>query len=49
MVAEALTNVAKHAGDATVEVEVATADGRVRLGLRDDGGRGRPGPVPRPS
>jgi signal transduction histidine kinase len=37
VVAEALTNVAKHAGASLVRVEVAAADGRVRLGIRDDG------------
>ena len=42
MVAEALTNVAKHPGDATVEVEVATADGRVRWGYAMTGGGADP-------
>jgi signal transduction histidine kinase len=37
VVAEALTNVAKHAGASLVRVEVAAQDGRVRLGIRDDG------------
>jgi signal transduction histidine kinase len=37
VVAEALTNVAKHAGASLVRVEVAAQDGRVRLGVRDDG------------
>jgi signal transduction histidine kinase len=37
VVAEALTNVAKHAGASLVRVEVAAEDGRVRLGVRDDG------------
>jgi signal transduction histidine kinase len=35
--AEALTNVAKHARASRVQVEVGTDDGRVRLGVRDDG------------
>src|ERR687892_2448417 len=42
VVAEALTNVAKHAGDATVEVEVATADGGSGWGYAMTGG----GPTP---
>ena len=37
VVAEALTNVAKHAEASLVQVEVAAADGRVRLDVRDDG------------
>jgi signal transduction histidine kinase len=37
VVAEALTNVAKHAGASVVEVEVDAEDGLVRLGVRDDG------------
>ena len=35
--AEALTNVAKHAGASVVQVEVAADDGLVRLGICDDG------------
>ena len=35
--AEALTNVAKHAGASVVQVEVDTDDGLVRLSIRDDG------------
>jgi signal transduction histidine kinase len=35
--AEALTNVAKHAGASVVQVEVDTDDGLVRLDIRDDG------------
>jgi signal transduction histidine kinase len=37
VVAEALTNVAKHANASTVQVAVAADDGRVRLDVRDDG------------
>jgi signal transduction histidine kinase len=37
VVAEALTNVAKHANASAVRVEVDTDDGLVRLGVRDDG------------
>jgi signal transduction histidine kinase len=37
VVAEALTNVAKHAEASLVQVEVAATDGRVRLDVRDDG------------
>ena len=37
VVAEALTNVAKHANASLVEVEVAATDGRVRLDVRDNG------------
>jgi signal transduction histidine kinase len=37
VVAEALTNVAKHAGASVVQVEVDTEAGLVRLGVRDDG------------
>ena len=37
VVAEALTNVAKHARASLVQVEVAASDGRVRLDVRDDG------------
>jgi signal transduction histidine kinase len=37
VVAEALTNVAKHARASVVEVEVAVDDGLVRLGITDDG------------
>jgi signal transduction histidine kinase len=37
VVAEALTNVAKHADASLVQVEVAADDGRVRLDVRDDG------------
>jgi signal transduction histidine kinase len=37
VVAEALTNVAKHAEASLVQVEVAATDGRVRLDIRDDG------------
>jgi signal transduction histidine kinase len=35
--AEALTNVAKHAGASMVQVEVDSDDGLVRLSIRDDG------------
>jgi signal transduction histidine kinase len=35
---EALTNVVRHAGAATVDVAVAWADGRITLEVRDDGG-----------
>jgi signal transduction histidine kinase len=35
--AEALTNVAKHAGASVVQVQVDTGDGLVRLDIRDDG------------
>jgi signal transduction histidine kinase/CHASE3 domain sensor protein len=37
VVAEALTNVAKHANASAVEVDVETDDGLVRLAVRDDG------------
>jgi signal transduction histidine kinase len=37
VVAEALTNAAKHAGALVVRVEVDTDDGLLRLGIRDDG------------
>jgi len=37
VVAEALTNVAKHAGASVVQVEVDAEDGLLRLGVRDDG------------
>ena len=37
VVAEALTNVAKHAGASVVRVELDTDDGLVRLDIRDDG------------
>jgi signal transduction histidine kinase len=37
VVAEALTNVAKHADASAVEVDVDTDDGLVRLAIRDDG------------
>jgi signal transduction histidine kinase len=37
VVAEALTNVAKHADASVVQVEVDTDDGLVRLDIRDDG------------
>jgi len=37
VVAEALTNVAKHAGASVVQVEVDSDDGLVRLDIRDDG------------
>jgi signal transduction histidine kinase len=37
VVAEALTNVAKHAGASVVQVQVDTDDGLVRLDVRDDG------------
>jgi signal transduction histidine kinase len=37
VVAEALTNVAKHARASLVQVEVTATDGRVRLDVRDDG------------
>ena len=35
--AEALTNVAKHAGASVVQVQVDTDDGLIRLDIRDDG------------
>jgi signal transduction histidine kinase len=37
VVAEALTNVAKHAGASVVQVEVDAEDALLRLGVRDDG------------
>jgi signal transduction histidine kinase len=37
VVAEALTNVAKHAGASLVQVEIVTNDGLLRLAIRDDG------------
>ena len=37
VVAEALTNAAKHANASLVQVELGTDDGLVRLGVRDDG------------
>jgi signal transduction histidine kinase len=37
VVAEALTNAAKHAGASAVRVEVDAEDGLVRLDIRDDG------------
>jgi signal transduction histidine kinase len=37
VVAEALTNVAKHANASAVEVDVDRDDGLVRLDIRDDG------------
>jgi signal transduction histidine kinase len=37
VVAEALTNVAKHASASAVEVDVDRDDGLVRLAIRDDG------------
>jgi PAS domain S-box-containing protein len=37
VVAEALTNVAKHAGASVVQVDVDIDEGVVRLGVRDDG------------
>jgi signal transduction histidine kinase len=37
VVAEALTNVAKHAGASLVQVVLDTEDGLVRLDIRDDG------------
>jgi signal transduction histidine kinase len=37
VVAEALTNVARHAEASLVQVDVATDDGLVRLDIRDDG------------
>ena len=37
VVAEALTNAAKHANASVVQVEVDTEDGLVRLDIRDDG------------
>jgi signal transduction histidine kinase len=37
VVAEALTNMAKHANASMAEVEVAVEDGLIRLGIRDDG------------
>jgi signal transduction histidine kinase len=40
VVAEALTNVAKHANASVAEVEVAVEDRLVRLGIRDDGAGG---------
>ena len=38
VVQEALTNVARHAGAALVEVDVRAEDGRLHLTVRDDGG-----------
>ncbi|WP_235033049.1 sensor histidine kinase [Streptomyces sp. WAC05374] len=43
--AELLTNVAKHSGAHAAELTATTADGRIRLIVRDDG-RGHIGPVP---
>jgi signal transduction histidine kinase len=40
VVAEALTNVAKHANASAVRVDVGTEDGLVRLDIRDDGAGG---------
>jgi signal transduction histidine kinase len=37
VVAEALTNVAKHAGASLVQVQVDAEDGLVRVSVRDDG------------
>ena len=37
VVSEALTNAAKHAGASVVAVDVASADGLLRLAVRDDG------------
>jgi signal transduction histidine kinase len=37
VVAEALTNAAKHADASVVTVEVGTADARLRIRIRDDG------------
>jgi len=37
IVQEALTNVARHARATTVQITAATADGRLRLEIRDDG------------
>jgi signal transduction histidine kinase len=37
VVAEALTNMAKHAGASVVQVDVDVDDGPVRLAIRDDG------------
>jgi signal transduction histidine kinase len=37
VVAEALTNAAKHAGASLVQVEIDTNDGLLRLAIRDDG------------
>jgi signal transduction histidine kinase len=37
VVAEALTNVAKHSGASAVQVDVDADDGLVRLDIRDDG------------
>ncbi|EDY47606.1 sensor kinase [Streptomyces clavuligerus] len=36
-VSEALTNAAKHSGATVVDVHVATRDGRLHVGIRDDG------------
>jgi signal transduction histidine kinase len=36
-VAEALTNIAKHAHASVVDVQVATGDGVLRVSVRDDG------------
>ncbi|MGH2816271.1 MAG: sensor histidine kinase, partial [Actinomycetota bacterium] len=40
VVAEALTNAAKHANASLVRVELGTEDGLVRLDIRDDGAGG---------
>jgi signal transduction histidine kinase len=37
VVAEALTNIAKHANATVVDVQVATADGDLQVAVRDDG------------
>ena len=37
VVAEALANVAKHAGASVMQVEVDIDDARLRLAIRDDG------------
>jgi signal transduction histidine kinase len=40
VVAEALTNVAKHAGASVVQVQVDAGDGLVRVSVHDDGSGG---------
>jgi signal transduction histidine kinase len=37
VISEAVTNAAKHSGALRVDVEVATADGRLHATVRDDG------------
>ena len=40
LVAEALTNAARHAGDSVVDVHVTRTDGHARIEVRDDGAGG---------